>query len=152
MRAIREGAHPKILEFEDALIKRLAKHMVPMWAHSIVRGAKQQEAAFAGGFSKARFGKSPHNFGCAVDLVHGTKAWGLSEDAWKIIGDIGKEVAKSRGVPIVWGGDFQSLWDPAHWELRDWKTEKVNFPWLPPTPSVQTQFKQALNRPLPTDL
>lgn len=128
MRAIRTGAHPKILEFEEAMVKRMAKHGVPIWAHSIVRGKNQQEAAFAGGHSKARFGQSPHNYGMAVDLVHGTLAWGMDEKAWNIIGHIGKELAKSKQIHVVWGGDFKSLWDPAHWELRDWKDLKQGYP------------------------
>lgn len=136
------------------MVKRMAKHMVPMWAHSIVRGQKQQEAAFAGGFSKARFGKSPHNYGCAVDLVHGTVAWGMDDMAWKILGHIGKELAKSKGIDITWGGDFTSLWDPAHWELRDWKTLRSEFPWQ----STKTQARkpttlvEALKQKLPSEL
>lgn len=138
LRAIREGAHPDILDFEEALIKRMAKHMVPMWPHSIVRGERQQQQAFDGGFSKAQFGKSPHNFGCAVDIVHGVLAWGLDKKAWEIVGHIGKEVAQSKGIHIVWGGDFKSLWDPAHWELRDWKDLKDQYPWQPKT-TVKTR-------------
>lgn len=112
------------------MIKRMAHHMVPIFAHSIVRGQKEQEAAFAGGFSNARFGKSPHNYGCAVDLIHGVKAWQLDKKSWEIIGHIGKELAKSKGIKIVWGGDFKSLYDPAHWELENWREIKDQFPWM----------------------
>lgn len=143
LRAIRDGAHPQIVEFEEALVKKMAAHGVPMWAHAVVRTKKQQEAAFAGGFSKARFGKSPHNFGCAVDLVHGLLAWGLDPKAWNIIGHIGKELALSKQIAIVWGGDWKRKptdpvgWDPAHWELRDWKTLRTEYPWKSQAP-IQT--------------
>lgn len=101
---------------------------VPMFPHAIVRGQNQQEAAFAAGHSKARFGQSAHNFGMAVDLIHGVKAWQMDKKAWEIIGHIGKELAMSKQIHVVWGGDFKSLWDPAHWELRDWKQLKEGYP------------------------
>lgn len=129
-RAVREGAHPDILEFERLLIKALRVRKVPMFAHSIVRGENEQNAAFAHGNSKARYGQSPHNFGCAVDIVHGRVAWALSKKQWDIIGHLGKSVAKSHNLKVTWGGDFKSLYDPAHWELTQWKTLKDDFPWL----------------------
>lgn len=120
------------------MIKRMAHHMVPMFAHSVVRLRDEQEAALAGGFSNAAFGQSPHNYGMAVDLIHSVAAWQIDEKAWEIIGHIGKEVAQSKGIHIVWGGDFKSLYDPAHWELRDWKAKKELYPWIPTqkTPNV----------------
>lgn len=68
-----------------------------------------------------RPGRSPHQFGMAVDIAHLTRAWDLTAKEWAVIGLIGKEVARKRKIRIVWGGDFKSIYDPAHWELADWK-------------------------------
>lgn len=124
-RASREGAHPDIVEFSDVLIRRLRVLHVPMFPYCFVRSSDEQDALYDAGFSKAVGGRSPHNYGMAVDVVHGTKAWDLTERQWGIIGHIGKEIAVQRGFKLVWGGTDHPGdkfgWDPAHWELADWR-------------------------------
>lgn len=127
-RAVRDGAHPDIREFERKLIKRMAKkHGVPLFAHNMVRSNADQTALFVQGVSKAKAGKSPHNFGCAVDIVHSVRAWDLSRESWLMLGHIGKELANQMGVKLVWGGDW-SFYDPAHWELAEWRKLAGGFP------------------------
>lgn len=128
-RANRVGAHSDILQFERKLIKRARKLGVPLFAHCVVRSAKEQDQLFVMGHSKAKAGQSPHNYGMAVDIVHGTHAWGLLRRQWDIIGLLGKEIAVQAGLKVVWGGDWQ-FYDPAHWELRDWRTlrDKLEVP------------------------
>lgn len=128
-RAERKGAHPNILIWEKIVVKRLAAVNVPMFSHEIIRGLDRQMQLYNEGFSKAKPGSSAHQYGCADDLIHGVKAWDLSTEAWLLIGHIGKDVARQLGVPIVWGGDWkkpgQKLgWDPAHWELANWREIK----------------------------
>nr|QJB21440.1 MAG: hypothetical protein [Microvirus sp.] len=94
---------------------------VPMYAHSVWRTPEEQQARYVAGHSKAKAGQSPHQYGLAVDLIHGIRGWDMPDDSWRMIGHIGKEVAAQNGVPIVWGGDFKSLYDPAHWELKGWR-------------------------------
>lgn len=128
-RAVREGAHPRLLEFTDAMIKRMAKLGVPMFAHTIVRTPHEQQAAYVQGRSQ-RSGTMPyaHRF-AAVDLIHSVKGWDLPEQSWDLIGHIGFEVAKKLSLAMTWGGDWdgdgdkhdQKLYDPAHWELAFWK-------------------------------
>lgn len=120
-RADRHGAQPEILEFERKLVKRAFKLGVPMFAHCVNRGSQDQNRLFKEGRSKARAGESPHNFGAAVDLIHGTKGWDLTRKQWAIIGHIGKELAVSLTLDVVWGGDWK-FWDPAHWELANWRS------------------------------
>ncbi|QCS37304.1 hypothetical protein [Tortoise microvirus 82] len=123
-RAERAGAHADILAFERAFIRRFKRLGVPMFAHCVQRSEATQLRHFAAGTTNARPGQSPHNHGKAVDLVHGIRAWDIPRPAWDLVGHIGKEVARTLGVKVRWGGDFKSLYDPAHWELEDW----VHYP------------------------
>lgn len=123
-RAVRAGADPGILAFERAMVRRMARLGVPMFAHCVVRDAATQARLYVQGHSRATFGKSPHNFGMAADIVHSVRAWDVSRAGWEIIGHIGKEVASQLSLPIVWGGDWR-FFDPAHWELRDWRSRAI---------------------------
>lgn len=123
-RADRTGAQFEILQFERAFVRRAFKLGVPIFAHAVYRSASEQNSAFVRGVSKAKAGQSPHNFGCAVDLVHGTKAWDLTAKQWAILGHLGKEIAAQAGIKITWGGDWK-FYDPAHWELSDWRTRRA---------------------------
>ena len=132
MRANRKGAHEDILLFEKKFLSKTAKLGIPMFAHSIVRNEADQTKAFVQGFSKARYGESPHNFGLAVDFIHGIKGWNLDEQSWQMIGHIGREIAAQNGLKLVWGGDDPGVddafdWDPAHWELADWRRIKETY-------------------------
>lgn len=120
-RADRQGANIDILDFERAFIKRMAKLSVPMYCHCLFRSKADQEAAYVRGVSKARAGQSAHNYACAVDIIHSAKAWDLTKTEWALIGHIGKEVAQGLGIKLTWGGDFKSIYDPAHWEITGWQ-------------------------------
>lgn len=119
-RADRKDAHPDLLAFEKRLVARAKKLGVPLFAHCVNRGAKEQNSLYVRGLSKARYGQSAHNYGLAVDIVHGTKAWDLTRRQWDVIGHLGKEVAAAMGIKVVWGGDWK-FYDPAHWELKYWR-------------------------------
>jgi hypothetical protein len=125
-RADRFGAQPDVLKFERLLVKRAFKLGVPLFAHCVIRGGADQNEMFRQGKSKARAGESPHNYGAAVDVIHGTKAWALSRKQWLIVGHLGKEAAAAAGLAVVWGGDW-SFWDPAHWELADWREIRARY-------------------------
>lgn len=119
-RADRKGAHPDILEFERLLLAKLHDCNVPAFTHCLWRADEQQTALFVQGRSKARAGESPHNHGCAIDVVHGTRGWNISKMSWSIIGHLGKELARRNDIPIEWGGDWK-FYDPAHWQLKGWQ-------------------------------
>ncbi|SEQ49391.1 D-alanyl-D-alanine carboxypeptidase [Devosia sp. YR412] len=130
-RANRTGAHPDILEFEKRFIRRMAKLDVPMFASEVIRSSQRQEDLYALGHSKARAGQSPHGYGCAVDLVHSVHGWNLDRKAWEVIGHVGQEIVTQAGLAIVslaWGGDWK-FYDPAHWEIADWRMVKDDYPW-----------------------
>lgn len=127
-RANREGAHPDILEFEKLLVRRMAKLGVPMFASEVIRTPERQDDLYALGTTKARAGQSPHQYGCAVDVVHSVHGWNLDQKAWALIGHVGKELAAQRGLKVTWGGEW-SFYDPAHWELTHWRELKEAYPW-----------------------
>lgn len=119
-RAVRKGAHPDILDFERLFIRKMKKLNIPVFAHNMVRTEAEQNELYVRGVTKAQGGDSPHNHGMAVDLIHGLFAWDITKHAWEAFGHIGKEIASQNGIDVVWGGDW-NFWDPAHWELRDWR-------------------------------
>lgn len=123
-RAKRDGAHDEILIFEHKLIRRLQRDGIPAFAHCVWRTKDMQNALFVQGRSKAGWGHSPHNFGCAVDIVHSVKGWQLTFEEWAVVGHIGKQLAKSAGIRIEWGGDWR-FYDPAHWQLADWREKAI---------------------------
>jgi len=128
-RATREGGHLLIIEFEKAFIKRLREEGIPAFCHAMVRTQEDQRKAFKGGFSNFD-GSQPYvHEHCAVDVIHSIYGWNMERSQWLIFGHLGKEVAKMRGIDIVWGGDWKSKrWpegDPAHWELADWRNRAL---------------------------
>lgn len=116
-----ERGDPRIRKFTLAVIEELARYGVPLRCFNIYRGEAAQNKAYVEGHSKARFGQSPHNYGLATDLIHATKGWDIPKLAWEAIHVIAAEVARRQNLPIRWGGHFTNLWDPAHYELKDWR-------------------------------
>jgi hypothetical protein len=118
-----EGVHPEIVMFWKAMHDACRARNIPVLAFEMLRSRARQDELFAQGRSKARAGSSPHQYGCAVDIVHATRYWQMSKKEWDIIGSIGKEVARKRNIKIEWGGDWE-FWDPAHWQLKNWDIRK----------------------------
>lgn len=122
-----QGVHPEIVDFWQAMYKACKARNIPVIAFEMLRSAKRQDELYKAGRSKARGYSSPHQFGCAVDIVHAVDYWNISKKQWDIIGSIGKEVARKRHLKIEWGGDWDGndgrpkFWDPAHWQLENWR-------------------------------
>jgi hypothetical protein len=121
------GTHPAIVAFYARFQRMLAAQGYPFYAHEFLRDRARQAVLFEQGHSRARPGESAHNWGCAVDVIHARKGWELHQDnrkAWALVGAIGKEAARKCGVKLTWGGDW-AFWDPAHWELENWREWKA---------------------------
>lgn len=129
IRPIAGGAAPQLLEFIWLFYKRMDGRGIPVFAHTIVRDYKEQLKLFDDGFSKDSpdDGKWPH-MAFAVDLIHSIYAWDMSTYEWAIFEEVGKELAIQRSIDIVWGGDWK-FYDPAHWELRDWRERVSEAPY-----------------------
>lgn len=139
--------------FTARLIEACRRKGIPMYAHSAIRTKDEQNALVAKGVSKARYPRAPHVQGAAVDIVHSLYHWSLTDDEWKLIGKIGKQVAHQLGIEMNWGGDetgkfepFTNVadtfrWDPAHWELQSWRDHYDATPPETGTPVRKTARK-----------
>lgn len=94
------------------------------------RGQADQDKAFAEGKSKVKYPGSKHNSlpARAMDLAiirKGVIDWGSTSD-WYFIAGVVLALSKARGIPVRWGGDFNSnldfkddRWDDLpHFELE----------------------------------
>lgn len=139
-------AHPWIYEFKRCMVKRMAKLHIPFYATEVWRDAERQKMLYVKGNSLVT--DSAHMHGMAVDLVHSLKLWDLTTEQWKIVGHIGIELAKSKGFKLVWGGDWdgdgdytdQKLFDPAHWEVKNWRNLKGAEKWPMPLTAQQAEL------------
>ena len=113
------------------MVRELAALDIPAFSNEIYRTEERQAQLLRAGRSKVSFGA--HNVGMATDVVHSLFAWDMSEVEWRIFGVVGFQVAARMKIRVVWGGDESKLpgafsdpadsfrWDPAHWELADWR-------------------------------
>lgn len=115
-----EGTDADMTRFQTAFIKELKARGMPFFVHALYRNKADQDRMYRNAVSKAKWGQSAHNFGMAADIVHFGRYWDLTRKEWEVIGLIGKEVARRTNIKIEWGGDW-SFYDPAHWELADWR-------------------------------
>lgn len=109
-------------------IAQARKRHIPLYVHCALRDKATQDAHFAKGVSKARYPRSAHNIGEAVDIVHGLFHWEMSRQEWSLLGVLGKlslervnaMLPRARKLALTWGGDWK-FWDPAHWEISDYR-------------------------------
>lgn len=112
--------HPDIKRFAQRFQKECASRGIPIWIFETYRSPARQKQLKAQGRSKADAFQSPHQYGCAVDLISSHKLWDLNKKQWDLIGVIGKEIARKLNLKLDWGGDW-SFYDPAHWQLSNWR-------------------------------
>lgn len=99
------------------------------------RGKAEQEKAFKGGFSKAHYGDSAHNYSPAIalDVYPYPIIWDREDyrdkSAFKKQAEVVLRAAKKLGIPIRWGGDWnmnnkadEKFVDMPHFELTPWRT------------------------------
>lgn len=130
-RAERRGAHPDIIEFDRVMVRNCREFGIPVFSHCIVRSLEQQRREYEQGDSKVLFGA--HNVGMATDIIHGTRGWNLDRDSWKLIGHLGQDIIRAKGlclVSLAWGGNW-NFYDPAHWEVAGWRDFQKGYPWQP---------------------
>ena len=125
-RANWEHSSPIIKGFAGDLCLSLRKQNIPVYCHTAYRSPETQKVLQTGGMSNLQSG--PHQRGAAVDIVHSLYHWRLSRHMWDYIGALGEEIIKRRGYPIEWGGHWTNPYDPAHWQLKDWRKTSIIKP------------------------
>lgn len=116
------------------------KRGIPLYVHCALRSEAEQAKVNVNGYSKAAYPRSAHNIGEAVDIVHGVFHWEMTKAEWSYIHVLGKlaldrvnaQLPKDRKLHLTWGGDFKSLYDPAHWEITDYRSRIRRLPAAPP--------------------
>lgn len=137
-RAMRIGVHPRVVRHGQLLVAKMAQYGVPMFISEYLRSNERQQQLYLDGHSKAKAGKGPHPYGLAHDCVHSVAGWGLTPKQWEFVGHVGKGLVTAYALHIDWGGDWPPIkdrvgWDPAHWQLRQWKQVMTDFPFMPTT-------------------
>ena len=84
------------------------------------RTKDEQEKAFNDGKSRAKFGKSKHNVfpSQAIDIVPYPIDWNTKNPRWNQMALNAMWCAGRLGIEITWGGNFVSLKDLPHFELK----------------------------------
>ncbi len=82
------------------------------------RGAEEQDKAFRGGYSKARWGQSRHNTkpSMAVDAAPYPIDWDDTARFHFLAGYV-LSTAASMVIEIRWGGHFENFFDGGHFEI-----------------------------------
>jgi hypothetical protein len=117
-RANWQGTDPIMIEFANKFFHRLSKTNIPMYVHTAYRSPELQKKLRVNGYSTLDSG--PHQRGAALDIVHAHYHWQCSDAFWFYIGGIGEDIIRANKMPIVWGGRFKTLFDPAHWQVDGW--------------------------------
>lgn len=119
-RADWQNTHRAIQEFAARFVLEMRRQGIPVFVHCAFRTPEEQERLKREGRSKALHPNAPHVRGGAVDIVHSRYAWELTRQEWDYLGKVGKDIAQKMGIRIEWGGDWR-FYDPAHWELENWR-------------------------------
>lgn len=110
-------AHPLLQKLFNEVIKEIDCTVL-----DAQRGRAAQEKAFKAGRSRAHFGQSAHNYSPAValDVVPFPLDWNDTASFRKLAAVV-KRLAAQMNIPIEWGGDWKSLVDMPHYELKPWR-------------------------------
>lgn len=128
-RADWQHCDPRLMRWAALFVEYARKRGIPLFVHSAFRTKAEQAALVARGVSRAAYPRSPHNLGEAVDIVHSVFAWDMSPQEWALLHVLGllaldrinAMLPKDRKLNLTWGGSFKGLYDPAHWEITDFR-------------------------------
>lgn len=131
----------------EQIVKRMEKAGYPSRIFCAYRSPEEQQKAFDRGASKARPFRSPHQFFEAVDIIHKTKAWDVSQDYWDTLAIVVRTIERQYKVDLVHGYDWG--WDSAHIELKDWRAVRAAQSYLgpyrvPTSAELEQRFKSVL--------
>lgn len=127
-RADYQHCNVDLVRWSAILIELARRRGIPLYVHCAFRTKEEQERVNASGNSKAAWPRSAHNIGEAVDVVHGVYHWTLTKQEWAFIHLLGLRALdllnagrkKDERLTLTWGGGW-SFYDPAHWEIADYR-------------------------------
>lgn len=114
-----KGVNQKLVDLVNLVAKNIDTDL-PGYTFIVTEGLRtleRQKELFNKGLSETM--KSKHLTGNAIDIAvvkSGEVTWNFPE--YKKISDIFKKYAKESGTSIIWGGDWISLKDGPHFELK----------------------------------
>lgn len=132
-------ADPRLMYWSACFVEAARKKGIPLYVHTALRGREEQERVNKAGHSKAGYPRSAHNIGEAVDVVHGVFHWDMTPQEWAylhvfgslVLDRVNAQLPKADKLALTWGGNFKSLYDPAHWEIADYRTRLRALPSAP---------------------
>lgn len=139
-RADWQHCDPRLMKWAFKTVEAARKLGVPLFVHSAFRTEAEQAELVRRGVSKAPYPRSAHNIGEAVDIIHSRFAWELTPQEWLFIHTLGLRtldkvnagVKAADRLKLNWGGpdrpDDTFAWDPAHWEIEDYRTRIRRLP------------------------
>lgn len=112
--AVRDELHPDLQKVVDEASKEINCSLICGY-----RGKEDQDKAYSEGKSKLKYPNSRHNSkpSEAVDMVPFPCDW-RNIRSFKEMAIAVKEAAKRVDVEIEWGGDFKTLVDMPHFQLK----------------------------------
>ncbi len=128
-RADWQHVDPWLIRWAALFQQAARKRGIPLYVHCAFRTKAEQDDAFKRRVSKLRWPNGPHCIGEAVDIVHARFQWHLTPQEWKFLHFLGREVERRYNATLKkqdqrlleWGGDFKSLYDPAHWQIAGYQ-------------------------------
>lgn len=102
------------------IVKRMQDAGHPAVIIECYRPPERQRELKAQGRSKAGPWESPHQYFEAVDIVHPSLGWGVSDAYWEALAACVRIVSEAYGVELV-HGHYWRFRDSAHIEIRDWR-------------------------------
>lgn len=130
----------RLMRWAAVFIELARKRDIPLYVHCALRTEVDQARVNIQGNSKAHYPRSAHNIGEAVDIVHGVYHWEMTRQEWQMLYVLGlraldlvnADLKKADKLDLTWGGHFKSLYDPAHWEIADYRSRIRRLPVGPP--------------------
>ncbi len=90
------------------------------------RSPQVQNRFYNKGTSKAKAWQSPHQYMEAVDVIHATRGWNVSEDYWDTLAACVRTVSSRFNVQLEHGHNWKFR-DSAHFEIKPWREVKGRY-------------------------
>lgn len=125
-----------------------------LWCY---RSPEQQDRLYSKGrreegaiVTNASAFRSPHQYMEAVDIIHPTLGWGVTEDYWDTLAVCVRTVAEKYGIELDHGHHWRFR-DSAHVQLWDWRgvierydPDHEDMQWKPSPGQLWQRFQEVL--------